>query len=312
MFSKRTVVLKKDGGAELLPAEIEIRSNSLKILIKIEGTALLSYDDRSIILPIKGGECCFSKEVKGAFAVAVDTEKGFYVYPTDLSYSVKKAMEQALKNNRADERNINLPYDDEAIAVENYYLNSAEIKAVLPENMRDKWHLINEEEKDLNQHSTIYPHCVQTVKEVNNYEKGDIYEKAAGCKENEGNKLEEEACPPCACQNEERVGSCREGEKNRRSVDRQALVASTLKMHGLCLNYPRVRELERAVDGSVFLQIDGTGERPYVTGMTVKNGLAEYFIFGIPATEKTPPEGFEGSYFVPTPSGGYHLIFQNA
>ncbi len=78
-------------------------------------------------------------------------------------------------------------------------------------------------------------------------------------------------------------------------------------------SYPREEELEMAMENSRFVKIAYGGGKHYVFGVLSVEGKPRYICYGVPAKDRdNPPVSLKGSSYVPTESGGYWLIYQDA
>lgn len=78
--------------------------------------------------------------------------------------------------------------------------------------------------------------------------------------------------------------------------------------------YPRVEELESAVEGSRFAKISYGDGKFYVFGVLTVEGKPRYICYGVPAQDpENPPQSLKNfASFVPVQGGGYWMTYQDA
>ena len=78
--------------------------------------------------------------------------------------------------------------------------------------------------------------------------------------------------------------------------------------------YPRVDELERAVEGSRFAKISYGDDKFYVFGVLTVEGKPRYICYGVPAQDpENPPQSLKNfASYVPVQGGGYWMTYQDA
>lgn len=80
-------------------------------------------------------------------------------------------------------------------------------------------------------------------------------------------------------------------------------------------SYPKVKELERAVEGSRFAKITYGDNKFYVFGVLTVEGKPRYLCYGVPAknSQNPPPSLKECASYIPVENGaGYWMTYQDA
>jgi len=310
MLVKKNIALKKIGGKGLISAGLEFSVSGLTLTARTDDClAGILCDGGAEFSPLSSGAANFKLRPENTFCIGL-FEGGTldYFFNGGVAGGQEKIVKALYASGYTYNQNVKNMYDDEAIAVDNYYTAQPLINPTFTEKMREKGHLLKSEHIFANQNSTVYPQCVDCENEENNNEKykNNDEDDRAAAPQNNGTKA-----PPCAdklCQDD----GC--GSRHT-SGGGEPVYYSKIKeeLESLFYRYERVPELEQAVDGSVFVRIPYDGQRFYVAGKTTVNGRAECVVFGVPANGGEMPPEFKGKAFkVPCGASAYFLIYQYA
>lgn len=307
---KKTLVLC--GGManrkKLKIAEITYDGKSCKLKVKGEsGDAGIITTDGHDFNTLCDGECVLIADITKPFSVGVvcgDT----VLFAKHGENSPSKSDFLSAYKQTEEKSDVNQPYNDYAIASENYYMNEGEISPTCHDTICDIGDFLDARHKDENQNSTTYPQC-ENVDMQDNYEReNDFFNKHNHPIDKESENKKTEQNKGCDCQNENSVRGNEEKNKTYYQRVKDSLTS-------LFFKFPRVDELEEAIPGSIFVKILYAGEKFYVTGLVEYSGKPEYIVFGIPCAKDgfIPDELKVSAYFVPTNGAeGYYLIYQSA
>lgn len=300
MFYKKTFVFSPQKGNRPVVTELTVRqgvtqikcAEGCEVAILCRGGFYVSWFDNGLAKLDTG--------IEGGFLLGLFSRGELtHFYKEGEKIGTKEQLISSYKKHYEKSAQIKKTYDDEAIAVENYFALEGEKEGVFEQIMCDKGVLLNPCENNDGQKSTIYQHCGKVEKEA-------CYERKSQANTNnsiiEKNRESEEQFRAENVESEGRSGFCScefykriEGELNK-----------------IFEKFPRERVLERAVNGSTFARIIYSDDKWYVVGRTIYKSQPEYVIFGIPAN-KGIPKGLEDCTFrVPVGEHGYYLIYQNA
>lgn len=304
MFVKKTAVLSGlKSGQRPMTAGFSGNSVSCEVRVGAEGEIGIIWEGGVAFSEIERGRCNVNADITGGFAACV-FNGGRAEYYCDCGYQdgKEKLIKAYAGKGRSD---VNIPYDDFAIASENYYERSGGIYPLSAEEMCDKGHFSNCGELGQNQNSTSYQQNVDKYAEVNDGSKSSVIEEraddieapregaqTAGGEDGDG---EDEVCDSPLPQYYENI---KEG------------------LNSLFASYPHVRELETLIGESDFVEIPYSEGKSYIAGLMRYRGEPQYVVFGVPAFyTDTPPAEFSAAYFVPKSpflrDKGYFLFYQS-
>ena len=255
--------------------------SSLPFLIDLEGgfSASVCFIKEDLPLTVafcKSEDNSFSlshhKKIVANFMISKKKEKELAIAQTE----VRKA-EQTLKLDTD-----NAPYNDEAVATENYFEFEKELK--------DK------------------------LKKIEDFDNERISLKNETAF-NESKKEENQAQPSNKCaQNEESV------DIGKEYSDKNPYINSVkLELDTLFLSHPTNERLQKTLADGKFINIFYSQDKHYTVGVIKENGKEKYICYGVPATySPTPPKELKGyCSFIPLSvfdlkGEGYWMIFQDA
>ena len=193
------------------------------------------------------------------------------------------------------------PYDDEAISEENYYEHTFQGSAAVcqAEAQEADWYAGAEDAQDFS--------AIQGEEEVGIARNGSS--SANQSRAGKGRKKTADELTAADGEGPQRGGRGVKGGLaggdfySRMEADIRKIFAT----------YPKESELERAVEGGRFAKIFYGDNKYYVFGVLTVEGKPRYICYGVPARDpENPPPSFKNSSYIPTPSGGYWMTYQDA
>lgn len=173
------------------------------------------------------------------------------------------------------------PYDDEAVATENYY-DFSEIE--------NKLNLIMERDNGILQSENELPYC--------------------RCKNQTQERSAENRCPK---------DETNESASANHSEKAPYYLSVREELEKVFSNFPAEENLAKLFSGSRWAKVFYSGDKHYVVGIIPENGKEKYVCYGVPANySKEPPKELKGfCSFIPLSifaleGNGYWMMFQDA
>ena len=198
-------------------------------------------------------------------------------YPPAPSPDPKKTPPDEFKENCPDSN----PYDDEAVATENYFDF---------EEIENKLNLIMERDNGKLQSENELPY--------------------SGCKNQTQKVYSENRCPK---------DETNESTSTNYSEKAPYYLSVREELEKVFSNFPAEENLVKLFDGSRWAKVFYSGDKHYVVGIIPENGKEKYVCYGVPAIfSKEPPKELKGfCSFIPLSifaleGNGYWMMFQDA
>lgn len=294
-YVKRIAVIKQvksgfsaDGGSLSGIVKLEAYAGYLKVEISLINFAPLK-EGKYLFGITDGVNCVFFEDVRYECESALNAAAGFAfivcfchekVFPIASAYCGNGASALPWLSQRLSEeqKHTQPPYDDEAIAEENYYERQTfkdgyAIRQVEAQALQSAKHKCgNQNEEDLrpcqSPQSGVGEECENKNEQPKEIELsgGDFYSRIKG------------------------------------DVEK---IFST---------YPKAEELEKVIEGSRFAKINYGKGNYYVFGVIYVEGNAAYVCYGVPSLNaQNPPKSFKGfCSYVPCQNGGFWMTYQDA
>ena len=282
MFLRKTCVLRALDIRErpkLIACEISSRGKDFSVRIGEDGEIGIMQNGKTVFKKTENRECRVSSDLSKPFCMVLFLGgKPKYSGGENFGKTEPESLIKEYENHsepHAEE------YDDFAIAENNYYVDSREIKGTYVEIEGEK----------LEREPTVFK------------------ENAGAGKAADGSQTPQGSAA-CAYEN---AG----GERGEYAAAEQRSYYESIRgaLESLFFRFPQEKNIEGAIPDSTFSKIVYSGEKYYVVGVVNVESRAKYVVFGVPKKENTAPKEFNGAaYFVPCdiPCGGYYLVYLDA